>query len=159
MIDLFSEIQKRLSEIKELNFIDFDCQQIEKQDTSYPVVCPAVLINYDSTWEGSDVQNGAVKIDLRIYFSIYEDTHQTAEDRFDAFKQLGLLNVIHQKLQGFRGTNFGKLVRTSSGREARADQYTCFVLSYKTTYTDYSAEKVYDYVQATPSIEVEIVKK
>jgi hypothetical protein len=49
MKDLFTEIQNKLSEVKELNFIDFDCQQIEKQDTNYPVVRPIVLINYDST--------------------------------------------------------------------------------------------------------------
>ncbi len=156
MIDLFSEIQNRLSEVKELNFIDFDCQQVEKQDASYPVVCPAVLINYSSNWQGAEIQKGDVTIDLRVYFSIYEDTHHTAEDRYDAFAQLDVLAKIHQKLQGFRGTNFNKLSRVASGREARADQYTCYTVSYNTLYTDSSAEKIYNYAQANPDIQVQI---
>lgn len=157
MIDLFSEIQSRLAaEVPELQFIDLDCQQVERQNDSYPVQFPCVLINFSADWKGKDVQQGDTVVSFRIYQQVTEDTHHSSTQKAAAFTELGLINSIHSKIQNFKGTNFGNLLRIRTEREARADGYTCIIMNYKTTYNDVSAAKVYNYQTVTPNIEVEI---
>lgn len=159
MIDLFSEIQDRLaSEVPELLFIDLDTQQVERQDDSYSVQFPCVLINFNAAWKGSDVQTGTVNIQFRVYFQITEDTHHNSPNKSDAFLHLELMNKIHSKLQNFKGSSFSKLVRIETDREPRGDMYTCFIVTYQTQYLDSSTKRVYNYIQVNPEIESEFVK-
>jgi hypothetical protein len=160
MIDLFSAIQDQLAqEVPELLFIDLDTQQVERQDNSYELQFPCVLINFNAQWSGADVQRGEVSIDFRVYFQITADTHHESPNKSDAFTELELMNKIHSKLQGFKGDSFTKLIRLSTDREPRGDMYTCFIANYKTTYTDISAKKQYNYIQVSPQINVEFVDK
>lgn len=159
MIDLFSEIQDRLSaEVPELLFVDLDTQQVERQDEAYSVQFPCALINFNAQWTGAEIQKGTVNIQFRVYFQITEDTHHSSPQKGDAFIQLELMNKIHSKLQNFKGTNFSKLVRMDTEREARGDMYTCFIVSYQTQYVDSSTKRTYNYIQVRPDIEVEFVK-
>lgn len=157
MIDLFSEIQTRLStEVPQLQFIDLDCQQVERQDSSYPVQFPCVLVNYSTDWQGMDIQKGNTIISFRVYQQITEDTHNSSPQKSEAFAELELVNSIHFYLQNFKGTNFSKLQRIRSEREARADAYSCTILTYTTTYTDRTAERNAAFVFVSPEVQTEI---
>lgn len=138
MEQVFNAIAERLQEnLPELSFIDEDYGQLEALDNDrdmYPLTFPAVLINMPSTeWQciQGNSQKGVMTVQVRLCLDCYDDTHITSEPSAKIEERMQMVHSLHTLLQGFRPSDDGELIRTSS----RFYTANHGIKVYETTYT------------------------
>ncbi len=138
--NIYKDIRNRLKTmVPELQLIDLDTGQLELQADSYPILCPAVFIDFQgvSQWEHTTQQLyiGDVNIIFRIVFDIVEDMSNLTPDAIsdEAINKLALQAKIHKAIAGFAGSNYNSLtLLTGPASQRREDGYKVYEYTYIT---------------------------
>lgn len=143
MKTLLQNIQNRLSEITELNYIDENWGQLDYYSPNMPVQWPCCLIDVQSgqfsnlskdfTKTPKDRQNGSFSVEITVANMKLTNTSYQApqEQKNHAWAIFGLLEKIHRQLHGFSPSEKAtKMLRNSFGRVQRDDG----VQEYRITY-------------------------
>ncbi len=115
MKELYLTITKLLSEIPQLNWIDFNDNQL--QEDYPPIAYPCALIDIDlsncvNIYDDLQQVNANFKITL-IFKSIGEtDTKAPKTRREIALKYFDIIDLVIAKLQGYSDDNFYPFMRT-----------------------------------------------
>jgi len=164
MIDvLYESIRAKIKQdLPGVKWIDLDSGQLDNPEQNYPFPFPAVFVdfpNIDWVDAGERMQNGAVQVNVRIAFRIYNQTHSNTQDNaYDTFGKamdaLAMVTTIHSKMQGFSdGLTFNRLTRVSTSTEKRSDGLKVLNMIYACSARDKSAMKQYDIV-TVPTITI-----
>lgn len=117
----FSLINHIREEMPCLSLVDEDYGQLEaidKEDVdTYPVTFPAVLIDIPETeWSNlsSKSQTGKAKINVRLIFDCYDDTHAGSDTTQAVMERACMAERLHRVLQCYRPADGGELIREKS---------------------------------------------
>lgn len=147
---LYKAIRDHLKEqVPELMIIDLDIGQLEMQADNYPILPPAVFIDFAApAWINTSqhLYICDVQCVFRIVFDVYEDvSNLTPTEVSDAaFEKLALQDKIHKVLAGFEGSFFNQLTLVSGPlTERRDDGYKVYEYTYVTNVRNSGAMKEY----------------
>ena len=162
--NIYKDIRNRLKTmVPELQLIDLDTGQLELQTDSYPILCPAVFIDFQgsSAWINTTQQLyiGDVNINIRIVFDIIEDMSNLTPDAIsdEAISKLQVQTKIHIALAGFAGSNYNSLTLLSGpSSERREDGYKVYEYTYVTNVRNSVAMPV---LTAINDVEPTVTKK
>ncbi len=101
------------SSMPSLQFIDLQKGQMEREDSSYPLPFPAVLIEFLPVQWGSsgDPQMGNTLIRIHAYDDHLGDTFEGGEQEYDSVKDLNLIDELFHAMQGFATESMSPLNR------------------------------------------------
>ena len=115
MISILEHLQCRISEIKEILYVDENWGQLDYYDTRPPAKWPCALITInDGTFSsiGGNMQQGVITLDIAV-----ADLKLTNTSFKSPNKPWGIWNIvekIHKKLHGWRpSATSGNLIRSS----------------------------------------------
>ncbi len=144
MKTLLESVQNKLSEIKELKYIDENWGQLDYYSPNMPVQWPCCLIDLqtaqfdnvskDFTKRPKERQNANISVELTLANMKLTNTSFNAPkgQKDNAWRIFELAEQIHRTLHGkVPVENASRLIRTSFGRVQRDDG----VQEYKITYT------------------------
>lgn len=141
-------IEKLISDVPELRFIDQDLGQLENYEMRPAVSWPCCMIDIED-FKYSDQQNHAIQIaegiiSLRIGLVKYTDSNNLtpAATRENALQYYELEHKVFKALHGWNPPGFGKMLRRASGTERRDDDIRVRVLKFAISFTDDSAKPV-----------------
>lgn len=120
MKTLFEHITKRLSEIPELRWIDFDTGQLheERPPVSYP--CALVEINLPRCEDiDSSTQRVYAEFTVCLAFNVIGETNSNApvSQRSLALQYFDIVEKVERKLHGYHAEQFYPFSRTSVRNE------------------------------------------
>lgn len=134
MISILESIQKRISEIKEIAYVDEDWGQIDYYDTRPPVQWPCALITLndgsfsnigkDKNKTPSNRQQGIITLDITVANLKFTNSSFNAPkyQKEQAWEIWKLIEKIHEKLHGWRPeASSGNLIRSSWRSTRRND--------------------------------------
>lgn len=143
MKTILEAIQNKLSEIKELKYIDENWGQLDYYSPNMPVQWPCCLIDLqtaqfdnigkDFTKRPKERQNATVMIELSLANMKLSNTSFNAPttQKNNAWQIFDWAKAIHKKLHGTTlAENSSRLIRTSFGRVQRDDG----IQEYRITY-------------------------
>lgn len=144
MKQLLQNIQNRLAEIPELQYIDEDWGQIDYYSPNMPVKWPCCLIDIqsgqfsniskDMSKRPKDRQNGSFMVKISLANMRLTNTSYLAPkgQKDNAWAIFELVEKVHQKLHGFSPLeNCSKMLRTSFGRTQRDDGVQEYAVMYE----------------------------
>lgn len=143
MKNILQNIQNRLAEITELQYIDEDWGQIDYYSPNMPVKWPCCLIDIqsgqfsniskDMSKRPRDRQNGIFLAKITIANMRLSNTSFLAPQgqKDNAWAIFELVEKIHQKLHGFSpNDNCSKMLRANFGRVQRDDGVQEYAVTY-----------------------------
>lgn len=144
MKQLLQNIQTRLAEIPELQYIDEDWGQIDYYSPNMPVKWPCCLIDIqsgqfsniskDMSKHPKDRQNASFVVKISLANMRLTNTNYLAPkgQKDNAWAIFELVEKVHQKLHGFSPLeNCSKMLRTSFGRTQRDDGVQEYAVMYE----------------------------
>lgn len=144
MKQLLQNIQNRLAEIPELQYIDEDWGQIDYYSPNMPVKWPCCLIDIQSGQFSNiskdmgkrpkDRQNASFVVKISLANMRLTNTSYLAPkgQKDNAWAIFNLVEKVHQKLHGFSPLeNCSKMLRTSFGRTQRDDGVQEYAVMYE----------------------------
>lgn len=144
MKQLLQNIQNRLAEIPELQYIDEDWGQIDYYSPNMPVKWPCCLIDIqsgqfsniskDMSKRPRDRQNASFVVKISLANMRLTNTSYLAPkgQKDNAWAIFELVEKVHQKLHGFSPLeNCSKMLRTSFGRTQRDDGVQEYAVMYE----------------------------
>lgn len=144
MKQMLQNIQNRLAEITELQYIDEDWGQIDYYSPNMPVKWPCCLIDLqsgqfsniskDMSKHPRDRQNASFMVKISLANMRLTNTSYLAPkgQKDNAWAIFELVEKVHQKLHGFSPLeNCSKMLRTSFGRTQRDDGVQEYAVMYE----------------------------
>lgn len=144
MKQILQNIQNRLAEIPELQYIDEDWGQIDYYSPNMPVKWPCCLIDLqsgqfsniskDMSKRPRDRQNASFMVKISLANMRLTNTSYLAPkgQKDNAWAIFELVEKVHQKLHGFSPLeNCSKMLRTSFGRTQRDDGVQEYAVVYE----------------------------
>lgn len=144
MNTIIQNIQERLKEIEDLQFVDEDTGQLDYYSPNFPVKWPCVLIDIPSSDftdigmdKNANPQNRQMSdevISLKVANLKMSNTSGMAPQgqKDNAWSIWELLESIHQKVQGFEPEEkAGKLIRRVRRRTKRDDGVQEYIVVYE----------------------------
>lgn len=144
MKQLLQNIQNRLAEIPELQYIDEDWGQIDYYSPNMPVKWPCCLIDIqsgqfsniskDMSKHPKDRQNASFVVKISLANMRLTNTSYLAPkgQKDNVWAIFELVEKVHQKLHGFSPLeNCSKMLRTSFGRTQRDDGVQEYAVMYE----------------------------
>lgn len=144
MQQIFNEIMNKLKQTPSLNYCAEDWGQLNFEQP--PLNFPCALIDLGSA-EFSQASNrvqlgeGVINITIAdVNQSVVQNMPQAMQN--NSFRIFDIIDEINAQLHGFEGDNFGKLTRISVSKVIREDLIREFVINYRFTFKDASAQPV-----------------
>lgn len=148
-MNLIPIIQKQLSQVSELNYIDENWGQLDYYSPNFPVKWPCALIDVsnasfsnigiDKQAKPQNRQMGDINITINIANVKLTNTSLNAPQRQkdDAWSIWGVIEKVHEILHGFSpNVMTSKLIRVSMQRSKRDDGVQEYVINYNCSITD-----------------------
>jgi hypothetical protein len=150
------------NEVPEVRWVDQDLGQLENYDQRPAVSFPCVLIDFAATTYDDMAENAQIgypTILVRIGVNPFSKSNQTAptEVREKAVAYYDLEQKVHQCLQGWNNEFTNALARRSADTENRNDGLRVRLLTYETTYEDYSCLPINSKVAAQLNIDQDLL--
>ena len=139
--NLFLKVQKRLTSTITGLYVDQDFGQLEHYEVRPAVPFPCALIDVDE-FDFDDIspikQKGEGYIMIRLAVATWSSSSSVAPDdvKLKAMAYYDMEQLIHDALQGWSDTGFGRLKRRKSKKELREDNIRVRVIIYKTSFED-----------------------
>ena len=138
MKHIFLDIQKKLSEVKELKHIDKNWNQLLHEQP--PVKFPCALLdiaNVEYTQLGNLAQDGIGMVEITIANFQLSPGSGKAPNKHDSYSVLDIIEKIHQVLQGYTNGKILPLVRVSLNKLDASFRYEVYKVSYQTAWRVY----------------------
>ena len=140
LIELCDHIKAQVPEVR---WVDQDLGQLEEYEMRPAVTFPCVLIDFAATSYNDlsdNAQTGETTILVRIGMNPFSKSNVQAptEVREKAVEYYDIEQKVHQCLQGWQNDFTSALARRSADTENRNDKLRVRLLTYETSYEDYS---------------------
>lgn len=141
---LFLDLSDRIkTQVPAIKWVDQDLGQLEDYEVRPAVDFPCVLIDFAATSYTQlteDSQIGDVTVLLRLGFAPFSQANAAAPTsvREKALEYFEIEQLLFQAVQGFQTEYSGSMMRMSTDTEQRDDKIRVRILSFATSYEDYS---------------------
>jgi len=142
---ILTDIQDQLKAVKGLRYISEDWGQLELDNP--PILFPCALVDVDGfnySQTGNLEQIGEGYIHIRVAEQLLVKVSSTAPEKLTeaSIEFFKIMDAVRNKLHGYSGGRYSKLIRTSFKRVRQNDSIREYIFTFKTSYEEVNEKKV-----------------
>ena len=157
MKHIFLQIQEKLGEVSALKYIDKDWNQLKFEQP--PVKWPCALIdvtNISYSQMGQLWQMAEADVEITVANVRLVNSSQVHSSRADSYSVFDIMDGIHNKLHGWHGMGFSKLIRTNTAKVYTDRSSEVYTMTYHTSWRVEGTNRDIEKVQVTPRVLAEL---